>query len=40
MRDGHYGLAGISERVEMIVGELNIESTPGKGTVIEVSAPL
>lgn len=37
MRMGHYGLAGIAERVEMIGGTLAIESAPWIGTVIEVS---
>lgn len=40
MRDEHYGLAGIAERVEMIGGELNIESTPGAGTVIKVTVDI
>jgi PAS domain S-box-containing protein len=39
-REGHYGLAGISERVEAIGGNLNLVASPGTGTRIEVSVPL
>jgi len=37
--DGHLGLLGIRERVEMIDGNLMIESVPGEGTtiIVEVS---
>jgi two-component system sensor histidine kinase DegS len=34
-----FGLAGITERVELINGKLQIDSTPGKGTTITVIAP-
>ena len=34
-----FGLAGISERVELINGRLEIDSAPGKGTTITVVAP-
>ena len=34
-----FGLAGISERVELINGRLEIDSVPGKGTTITVVAP-
>ena len=30
--EGHYGIVGITERVESLEGELNIESSPGRGT--------
>jgi signal transduction histidine kinase len=33
---GHFGLVGMSERVALIGGELQIESAPGKGTTIQV----
>jgi PAS domain S-box-containing protein len=36
----HFGLAGISERVEALHGELEILSKPGKGTTIRVKAPV
>jgi two-component system, NarL family, sensor histidine kinase DegS len=33
------GLLGMRERVEMVGGTFCVESTPGKGTVIEVEIP-
>jgi two-component system, NarL family, sensor kinase len=39
-RSGHLGLAGTAERVEAIGGLLQIISAPGKGTVIQITAPL
>jgi signal transduction histidine kinase len=39
-RSGHLGLAGTAERVEAIGGQLQIISAPGKGTVIQITAPL
>ena len=30
--EGHYGLVGITERVESLEGEFNIESSPGNGS--------
>jgi signal transduction histidine kinase len=35
-----FGLVGIQERVVMLSGELDIDSTPGKGTVLRLSVPL
>jgi signal transduction histidine kinase len=34
------GLASMAERVRLINGSLSIHSAPGKGTVIEIQAPL
>ncbi|MGV1097876.1 sensor histidine kinase [Thiovibrio sp. JS02] len=34
-----FGLAGITERVELINGTVRIDSAPGKGTTVTVSAP-
>jgi signal transduction histidine kinase len=34
---GHYGLAGMQERVGLIGGQLAIETAPGKGTTIRVT---
>lgn len=39
MRDGHYGLAGIAERVQALGGVMNIESRRGAGTLVHVTAP-
>ncbi len=36
----HFGLLGMQERADQIGGELVIESSPGAGTCIRVSAPL
>lgn len=37
---GHFGLAGIRERVDAIDGELEIISSEGKGTTIRIKAPI
>jgi signal transduction histidine kinase len=34
-----WGLAGMRERMELIKGNLRIESGPGQGTIIEVIVP-
>jgi signal transduction histidine kinase len=34
--DGHFGLAGMRERVEMVGGRFQVESHPGQGTTIGV----
>lgn len=39
LRTGHYGLAGISERVESLNGSLMIDSSPGNGARITVEIP-
>ncbi len=39
VRQGHFGLAGAYERAEAIGGVLRVESHPGKGTTITVTAP-
>jgi signal transduction histidine kinase len=33
---GHFGLVGIQERVNLIAGELAIDSAPGQGTTVRV----
>jgi two-component system, NarL family, sensor histidine kinase DegS len=38
-REG-YGLIGMRERVQLLNGEINIVSAPGKGTSISISVPL
>jgi signal transduction histidine kinase len=37
---GHYGLASMRSRAEEIGGVLRISSTPGRGTVVRVEAPV
>ena len=34
--EGHFGLAGMRERVEMVGGNLSIDSAPGDGTTVDV----
>ena len=36
---GHLGLIGMRQRVDLVGGELRVESRPGGGTLIEASAP-
>jgi len=38
--EGHLGLAGMRERVEILGGTFNVESAPGRGTVIRASLPV
>ncbi len=35
-----WGLAGMRERVESLAGQLNLQSSPGRGTTVEVILPL
>jgi len=35
----HFGLVGISERVALLGGFMNIESSPGNGTILQVEIP-
>jgi signal transduction histidine kinase len=37
---GHFGLVGIRERAELIGAQLIVQSTPGRGTTIELHLPL
>ena len=39
VREGHYGLAGAAERASSLGGSLEVESDPGKSTIIKVSIP-
>jgi PAS domain S-box-containing protein len=38
--EGHYGLAGMKERVEAVNGEFKLLSAPGKGTTVMASVPV
>lgn len=40
VREQHYGLAGMAERVQAVGGTMDVLSTPGKGTRIHVRIPL
>jgi len=35
----HYGLKGMRERIHKLGGEFTLNSTPGKGTQIEILIP-
>ena len=37
---GHFGLAGIVERVKLVGGQLTIASSPGMGTTVTALIPL
>jgi signal transduction histidine kinase len=39
LRDGHFGLAGMRERVELGGGRLDLDSRPGDGTTLHVALP-
>jgi signal transduction histidine kinase len=39
LRDGHFGLVGMRERIESIGGLLVVESEPGSGTRLTASVP-
>jgi signal transduction histidine kinase len=38
--EGHLGLAGMRERVELLGGSFQLQSAPGRGTVIRASLPV
>jgi signal transduction histidine kinase len=40
VRNGHFGLAGMHERAKALNGTVEVESRPGKGTVIIVEVPV
>jgi two-component system nitrate/nitrite sensor histidine kinase NarX len=39
VEDGHYGLSIMQERAEVIGGRLQVESAPGRGTVVTLYVP-
>jgi signal transduction histidine kinase len=39
LRDGHFGLVGMRERIELGGGRWSLDSTPGRGTRITASLP-
>jgi NarL family two-component system sensor histidine kinase YdfH len=40
IHSGHYGLLGIRERARLAGGAFSIDSSPGKGTRIDLSLPI
>jgi two-component system sensor histidine kinase DegS len=40
LRRGSFGLLGVQERVELIGGQLTIESATGQGTKVRAQFPL
>ena len=39
-KEGSFGLVGMRERVELLEGELTIESKPGSGTMVFIQVPI
>jgi signal transduction histidine kinase len=39
LSEGHFGLAGMRERVTFVGGHFDVRSAPGQGTTIEVAMP-
>lgn len=39
-REGHYGLVGMRERAEALGGHMELISTPGQGTLYQVTVPV
>ena len=39
VREAHFGLAGVSERVELVGGRLRVSSAPRQGTAVEAWLP-
>jgi signal transduction histidine kinase len=39
-RDGHFGLMGMRERAKKLGGHLHLQSTPGRGTEVQVEIPV
>lgn len=39
-KQGHFGLAGIRERMERLDGTLRVESSPGRGTIVHLEVPV
>ncbi|WP_416147321.1 sensor histidine kinase [Salipaludibacillus sp. HK11] len=39
-KEGSFGLVGMKERINMLEGQLSIDSKPGKGTLIMVQIPI
>jgi signal transduction histidine kinase len=40
VKEGGYGLLGIQERVELLGGQMNVDSSPGEGFVLSITLPV
>jgi signal transduction histidine kinase len=40
VKEGRLGLVGMQERIQLLNGNLKIQSEPGKGTTVIVEAPI
>jgi signal transduction histidine kinase len=40
IREQHYGLTGLQERLDMVQGKFEVISSPGEGTTLKASVPL
>lgn len=40
VREGHFGLTGVNERIENEHGQITVNSSPGRGTRVSVTLPL
>jgi signal transduction histidine kinase len=38
--NGHYGLVGMKERAALVNASLQVQSQPGRGTIVQLSVPL
>ena len=38
--DGHFGLAGMRERAELVGGSLTVRTSPGRGTTVRAAVPM
>lgn len=39
-RPGSFGIMGMGERLELLEGQMSIDSKPGKGTIVIIQVPL
>ena len=40
LRESHYGLAGMAERVQLFGGTFNVVSNLGQGTLVQTTIPI
>ena len=39
-QENHFGIIGVEERLSLLGGTMNVETTPGKGTTLTATVPL